>query len=95
MVEQFVSDGANDSVGERVLPGRAWCGESLGRAHALHSSPELATVDAVAIAQEVAWRRVRRHRVADVTGGRGHKRHSLSGVEQVRFEDRSTTPRAR
>ena len=52
VVEQFASDGANDSLGEGVLPGReAWRSENLGRAHALHSSPELATVDAVAIAQ--------------------------------------------
>jgi hypothetical protein len=51
LVEQFASDGANDSLGEGVLPGRAWRSENLGRAHALHSSPELATVDAVAIAQ--------------------------------------------
>src|SRR5258708_6270779 len=38
LVEQFASDGANDALGERVLPGRAWRSENLGRAHALHSS---------------------------------------------------------
>ena len=70
VVEQFVSDGANDSLGERILPGRAWRSENLGQAHALHSSPELATIDAVAIAQEVAWRRVIGERLDDSSHGR-------------------------
>ncbi len=51
VVEQFASDGANDALGERVLPGRAWCGEHLGDAHAFHPLPELATIDAVTIGQ--------------------------------------------
>ncbi len=51
VVEQFAAEGANDAFGERVLPGRARRSENLGHAHALHSSPELATVDAVAIPQ--------------------------------------------
>ncbi len=51
VVEQFAAEGANDAFGERVLPGRARRSENLGHAHALHSSPELATVDAVAIGQ--------------------------------------------
>src|SRR5258708_39044094 len=38
LVEQFASDGANDALGERVLPGGAWRSENLGRAHALPSA---------------------------------------------------------
>src|SRR6266849_2743459 len=57
VVEQFASDGANDSLGERVLPGRAWCGEHFGDADASHPSPKLVAVDVVAIAQEVTRRR--------------------------------------
>src|SRR6266852_9692697 len=45
VVEQFASDGAAQSLGERVLPGRAWCGEHLGDPHARHPSPKLAAVD--------------------------------------------------
>ena len=44
VVEKLAAEGANDAFGEGVLPGRAW-------RSALHSPPELATVDAVAIAQ--------------------------------------------
>ena len=51
MVEQFAAEGADDSFGEGVLPGRASSGENLGQAHAFHSLPELATVDAVAITE--------------------------------------------
>ena len=51
VVEKFAAEGANDAFGEGVLPGRAWGSENLGQAHALHSSPKLAAVDVVAIAQ--------------------------------------------
>src|ERR1700737_3781266 len=53
-----MADRADHAFGEGVLPGRAWRSENLGEAHALHPSAELATVDAVAIAEEVARRRV-------------------------------------
>src|SRR5713226_919505 len=58
VVEQFASDGADQALGEGVLPRRARCGENLGRAHALHSLPKLAPEDAVAIAEQVGRRRV-------------------------------------
>jgi len=51
LVEKLAAEGANDAFGEGVLPGRAWCGEHLGDAHAFHPSPKLAAVDVVAIAQ--------------------------------------------
>src|SRR6266851_1624171 len=58
VVEQFASDGANDSLGEGVLPRRARCGENPGGAHTLHPLPKLAPEDAVAIAEQVGRRRV-------------------------------------
>ena len=58
VVEHLAADGADHPLGEGVLPGRAWCGEKFGDAHALHPSSKLAPVDAVAIAQEIARRRV-------------------------------------
>jgi len=45
VVEKLAAEGANDAFSEGVLPGRARRSENLGQAHALHSSPELATVD--------------------------------------------------
>ncbi len=58
VVEKLAADGAAHSLGERVLPGRAWCREHLGDADASHPSPKLAAVDVVANAQEVTRRRV-------------------------------------
>src|SRR5713226_10248560 len=58
VVEQFASDGADHTLGEGVLPRRARCGENLGGAHTLHPLPKLAPEDAVAIAEQVGWRRV-------------------------------------
>ncbi len=74
VVEKLAAEGANDAFTEGVLPGRARRSENLDRAHALHSSAELATVDAVAITQEVAWRRVIGERLDDLLrrpGGSG------------------------
>ena len=58
VVEKLAADGADHPLGERVLPGGAWCRKNLSDAHALHPSPKLATVDAISIAEEVAWRRI-------------------------------------
>ena len=43
VVEKLAAEGSNDAFSEGVLPGRARRSENLGQAHALHSSPELAT----------------------------------------------------
>src|SRR6267378_4173903 len=56
VVEEFASEGADHALGEWVLPRRARRGENLGDADALHASSKLATVDAVAIAEEEARR---------------------------------------
>src|SRR5216684_373481 len=58
VVEKLAADGSDDALREGVLPRRAWCREDLGDAHALHPSPKLAAVNAVAIAEEEARRRV-------------------------------------
>src|SRR5438132_3892580 len=58
VVEKLAADGADHPLGERVLPGGAWCRKKLSDAHALHASPKLATVDAISIAEEIAWRRI-------------------------------------
>src|SRR6266851_4303460 len=93
LVEQFAAEGANDAFGEGVLPGRAWRSENFGQPHALRSSPELATVDAVAIAQEVAGRRVIGERLDDLlrspsgSGGIGDVEvHDLSAMMQQHHE---------
>ena len=58
VVEKLSPNRADHSLGVGVLPGRAWCREHLGYAHASHPSPKLAAIDVVAIAQEVTRRRV-------------------------------------
>src|SRR5216684_4991671 len=54
VVEELATDGADHALGEGVLPGRAWCRENFGDSHALHPSPKLSPVDAVAITEEEA-----------------------------------------
>jgi len=58
MVEKLTTDGADQALGEGVLPRRAWCRKNLGDAHAFHPSPKFADVDTVSIAKQVARRRV-------------------------------------
>ncbi len=86
MVEQLAADGADHALGEGVLPGRAWCREDLGDAHALHPSSKLAPVDAVAIAKEIARRRVIGERLDDLLSGPGGSRR----VRDVEVHDPPT-----
>ena len=58
VVEEFAADGANHPLDEWVLPRRARRGENLGDADPFHPSPKVVAVDAVAIPEEVARRRV-------------------------------------
>src|SRR5258705_13837488 len=58
VVEKLAADRADHSLGEGVLPRRAWCREDLDDANPSHSSSELVAVGAIAIAQEVARCRV-------------------------------------
>ena len=58
MVEELAADRTDHALDEGVLPGRARCSEHLGDADALHPSPKLAAVDAVAVAEEQARCRI-------------------------------------
>jgi hypothetical protein len=87
LVKKLTADGADHVLGEGVLPGRAWRSENLSQAHALHSSPELVTVAAIAVAQQVARRRVVGECLDDLlrspgsSGGIGHVEvHDLSAM---------------
>src|SRR5438132_7613526 len=86
VVEQLAADGADHARGEGVLPGRAWCCEDLGDAHTLNPSSELAPVDAVAIAKEIARRRVIGERLDDLLSGPGGSRR----VRDVKMDDPPT-----
>ena len=52
VVEELAADGADHAFDEGILPWRTGRRENLGDAHAVHPSPKLAAVDAVAIAEE-------------------------------------------
>ncbi len=89
IIEEFASDTPDPALRNAVLPGRAWRSEHLGDAHASHPSPELGTVDVVAIAEEVARRRVTGERLDDLlrspggTGGIGDVEvHDLAAMMQ-------------
>ncbi len=58
VVKELAADGADHAFDEGILPGRAGCSKNLGDEHALHPSPKFAAVDPVAIAEEIARRRV-------------------------------------
>jgi hypothetical protein len=58
VVEELSADGADHALDVRVLPGRARGCENLGGANGLHPSAKLGAIDAVAIAQQVAGRRI-------------------------------------
>ncbi len=71
MVQQLAADGADQALSEGVLPEGAWCRYNLGDAHALHPSSKLAAMDAVAIAKEIARRRVVWECLDEVVSGAG------------------------
>src|SRR5467141_4126159 len=71
VVEELAADGADHAFDEGILPGRTGRRENLGDEHALHPSPKLAAVDAVAIAEEIARRRVIGERLDELLGGPG------------------------
>jgi len=94
VVEKLAADGADQSLGEGVLPRGAWCREDLVDVHALHPSPKLASVDAVAIVKTIAWRGVIGERLDDLlrrprgSGGVGDvEAHDLPAMMQQDHED--------
>jgi hypothetical protein len=74
VVEELAADGADHALDEGILPRGAWCSENLGDEHALHPSSKLAAVDAVAIAKEIARRRVIGERLDELLSGPGGSR---------------------
>ena len=58
VVEEFAADRADHAFDEGTLPRRARRREDFGNEHALRASPKLAAINGVAIAQEIARRRV-------------------------------------
>src|SRR6267143_6622273 len=83
VVEELAADGVDHAFDEGILPGGAWCSENLGDEHALHPSPKLAAVDAVAIAEEIARRRVIRERFDDLL----HRPRGSGGIGDVEVQD--------
>jgi len=81
MVEELAADGADHAFDQGILPWRTGRRENLGDAHAVHPSPKLAAVDAVAIAEEIARRRVIGERLDELLrgpgGGRGIGQDSM------------------
>jgi len=78
VVEELAADCADYALGQGVLPRRSRSGENLGDADASHPLPKLGAVDTVAIAEQVAGRRVAGERLDDLLrspsgrGGIGH-----------------------
>ena len=69
MIEAFPADGADDALGEGILPGRVGRDEDLVHAHAVDSTVKGVAVDRVTIPEEMAWGRVLGERLDDLLGG--------------------------
>jgi hypothetical protein len=65
-IEAFAANGADDALGEWILPGSARCNEDLANAHALDPALELGAVDGIAIAEQVGGVGLVRERVDDL-----------------------------
>ena len=57
VVEAFPADGADDVLGERILPRRVGRDENLVNAHAVDSTVKGIAVDRVAVPEEIPWGR--------------------------------------
>ena len=69
VIETLTSDGADEALGERVLPWAARGREDFLDPQALHSVPKLLAVDLVTVTQEIGGRGVVRESVYDLLGG--------------------------
>ncbi len=68
MVETFAPDRTDDSLDVGRLPGRARCGQHFRDPHASQALPRGLAIDAVAIADHVARRRIPWKRFGDLLG---------------------------
>ena len=69
VIQALTPDRADESFRERILPRAVRCRKHLLDPHALQAMPKLLTVDAIAVAEEVARRRVVWEGVHDLLGG--------------------------
>ena len=69
MVESLPPDRANETLGEGILPRPLGRGQHFGDPHADHASPERLPVNAVAIAEDIAWAGLVREGVHDLLRG--------------------------
>ena len=58
VINAFATDGANQPFGKAILPWGARRNRLIADAHGPNSSPDNATVDAVAITDQIAWHHV-------------------------------------
>src|ERR1022692_1234115 len=87
VVQTFAADGADQAFDERVLPGRAWHNELLFQSEGKSPPNKFQTVNAIAIAEQIAgWNGV----------GKCHRdRGADSGVEWRREMPRPVAVRSR
>ena len=71
VVEAFAADGADDPLGEGILPWRVRRDENLVKAQTIEATVEGVAVDRVTISEEIAWGRVVGEDVDDLLGGPG------------------------
>ena len=65
-IEAFAANGADDALGEGILPGSARCDDDLANAHALDPALEISAVDGIAIAEQVSGAGLVRERVDEL-----------------------------
>src|SRR5437764_4680683 len=68
MIQTLSPDTADESLDIRILPRRAGGRHHFMDAHMAHTLPKIGAVDAVPIAQEIAWRLVPRERLDQLLG---------------------------
>ncbi len=71
VVEAFAADGADDPLGEGILPWRVGRDKNLVKAETVDATVEGVAVDRVTISKEIAWGRVVGEDVDDLLGGPG------------------------
>jgi hypothetical protein len=69
VIETLMSDGADESLRERILPGALRSRQQFSDTHALHALLKHVPIDAVAIAEKVERCAVIRESVDDLLGG--------------------------
>ncbi len=84
VVEAFSPEGADDALGERILPRRVGRDEHLLNAEAVEAAVKDVAIDRVAIPEKIPWRRLVGERVNDLLGGPGGGR-VISDIDVQEF----------